>query len=143
MKRFGSVLIGLGTALIAFSFVSGFLGAGQTFGLFPGLIVIFLGRAISRASRREEPEEQTQPQRPPARPRPVAVERTTPPNERRQPPKSDPVVEEILAAGRQLQEEIAPEVDLSPIEVQFDNEFRPMSSEEMVQRARKRWDSDR
>ena len=143
MRRLGPILIGLGGALIAFSFVSGFVGAGQSFGFFPGLILIFLGRAVSRVSRDSESDTTTVQQQPQSERRPMNTEISRPPVARREPPKPDPVVEEILTAGRQLHEEIIPDVDLSPVEVSDDGEFRPMSSEEMVQRARRRWDSDR
>lgn len=132
----------------------------------PGVVVVFLARILRTQAerrelpdldRREETEEATQP--PPARlmnterqrleqqarPQPAMIEHEpmSDPEPIGQPTsKRNQLLDQIVTAGREVEEEMsAPQREDRAEPVDAPDTPKPMSSDEMIARARKRWDS--
>lgn len=152
-------------------FAAGILG--PVFGLdrisfFPGLILIFFSRVIrAQSARTESREPQTEPEDTEPAPRPLNTERhhpaapspspqfdTAAPQPTREhvdeplPPTGprDDLLERIVAAGREITEDTTDEPVDTGQSIGPDPDIRagkPMTSEEMIARAHRRWDSKR
>lgn len=143
--------------------VAGFFGpiAGFSVGSFlPGLIILFVARVLrTQAARRQRMEEDDQtverprvarsarPPSPATRPKPVAMptktsnetrDETRSDDQSESPPSSDrqETLEQIFLAGRELEDEDEPPESL----LGGDDTAIPLTSAEMIARARARWD---
>jgi len=148
-------------------FLAGIVGpifGFERFNFFPGLILIFIARVIRaqrgraeqaetepQGSQRETPvaervlntERRQQPSAPSPSPQPTVdstVDRTPRPEPMaRQPEERDDLLERIVAAGREVADEVETSEDPGPPPTPGGR--APMSSEEMIARAHRRWDS--
>lgn len=153
MRNVGRLLTTLGWAWVILGIVGGAFGLEQ-FNIFPGFILLFVGRAIRRGAREQEPQgqedEAVEAEAP--KPRPLNTDRVVPPPAPRT--ESDPKVvvelpdederrdalEKILESGLAAS---AARDDRAAEDLALDFEegvHGPISSAEMIERARKRWD---
>ena len=95
MRNVGRLLTTLGWGWVILGIVGGAFGLDGV-NIFPGFILLFVGRAIRRGSRQEEPEEEEEEsvEEVATRPRPLNTDRVAPPPERRQEREREIVVEE-------------------------------------------------
>lgn len=166
MALLGRILQFVGWLWIGASFFGNFIDL-PSFGFFPGLILVFVSRLLrvqaKRQQRADEPEESAEaPPEVPA-PRPLYTERS---KETAEPTKPEPgarsatksapakpqvvwpkdetvreierddLVEKILVAGSELADEKTS--GLPTLEPSY--EEKPLTSAEMIARARQRWD---
>jgi hypothetical protein len=133
-------------------FITGFVGpmfGFDLFNIFPGLVLIFISRMMARAARTripEEAEESPAPERvlntdrptpPPPRPEPVVRHHQPEPQPRPETePVRDDILNRILLAGREAEDETVVHEEASPP----DEGTTPRTSAEMIAQARKRWD---
>lgn len=142
--------------------VAGFLGPifeFESVNPLLGLILVFIARIIRARARSEMPPLETQPEPqtessdgaraerrqrtpppPPARqehPAPTAPQPETEPRQSAE--ERDDLLERIALAGREADEDIA-EPDLGDLQTEGTETRTPMSSAEMIARARRRWD---
>lgn len=137
--------------------------------VFPGLVLIFVARALRTQAARNEPQEPgdvepvPEPERilntdrprvePKPSPKPAPQPVTIPPQTDLSPKPTRPtpresVIERIAAAGREVETDLA-ESDLTKsVRDEFDvtasrGETKPMSSEEMIAAAHRRWNADK
>jgi len=127
--------------------------------VFPGLILIFVARALrTQAARNAPPEEeqareeralntdrvpQPSPKPPPPSPQPVSIPR---PAEPRPKPTAaaerESLIERIAEAGREAETDLT-ESGPAPLDVTAPRgAAKPMSSEEMIAAARRRWNTE-
>lgn len=167
MAILGRVLQVVGWLWIAASFFGNFIDL-PNFGFFPGLILVFASRILRFQSRRRQPGEddrepvetavetpgprqlyterskqtagtsQTQPV-PRASPKPAPAKPTVvwPKDEAGPEAERDDLIEKILVAGSEL----ADDKDMPTLEPTY--EGKPLTSAEMIERARQRWDRKR
>lgn len=140
---------------VAASILIPMLGFGGL-NLFPGIVLVFVARAIRTQAARNaptdpeevEPEPQidsserilnTERRQPPSPPAPAQSYRA--PEQRPEPAASErnELLEKIVLAGRETVEETSPGLDERAPEEEIDV-MGPMSSAEMIARAHKRWD---
>lgn len=138
----GRVLIALGTVGLIFSFVGqGFVGEGAA-GLFlPAMILLFIGRAANRRASRQPIESLGRSSQQTEKPKPAREQRPAPrPQPKPEAPsraKVDAELEKTLAAYRPATQS-EPMVDEDAVVPDVD-EFRPKSSAEMIEEARRRF----
>jgi len=165
MQAIGRILQIVGWLWFAAGIVGPVVGLDR-FNFFPGLVLVFFSRIIrAQAARTASPQpetnegeaETTPPPRPlntergqPSAPTPspqvsytprppvpeLVVDSAEPPDD-----QSD-LLERIVAAGREVGEEIT-EKTSTPDLAEPDMDRKPMTSEEMIARAHRRWDSKR
>lgn len=153
MRNVGRLLTTLGWAWVILGIVGGAFGLEQ-FNIFPGFILLFVGRAIRRGAREQEPQgqedEAVEAEAP--KPRPLNTDRVVPPPAPRT--ESQPKVEVELpdederrdALEKILESGLAASAardDRAAEDLALDFEegvHGPISSAEMIERARKRWD---
>lgn len=139
--------------------------------VFPGLILIFVARALRTQAARNEPEEPAdvepvlEPERtlntdrlrvepkpspkPPPSPQPVTIPQQTEQTPRPTRPTSrENVIERIAAAGREVETDLADSDLAESVREEFDltstrDEAKPMSSEEMIAAAHRRWSTEK
>lgn len=165
MQALGRVLQVLGWLWFLAGIVGPIFGFDRL-NFFPGLVLIFIARVIRvqrRRTEQAEPETQgveretpapervlnterpQQPSAPSPSPRPTvdnAVERTTQPEPMSEPSEErDDLLERIVAAGREGADEVETPEDPGPPPAPGSR--ASMSSEEMIARAHRRWDSKR
>lgn len=161
MRALGRILQVIGWLLLLAAVAERFVGSDRL-SIFPGLVIIFIARVIRAQADRTQPrdpqveepaEEATTPERvlnterrhqtpsaPPPSPQPAympPVPESEPLDE--EPEETDELIERIVAAGR----ETAEEVEAREASTELELDHRPMSSEEMIARAHRRWDSRR
>ena len=143
MQRGASFVSVLGGLLIAASIVAPAFGVTlPTF--VPGFILLFVGRAMNRNRRRSPiPTSEGPVPSPPARnipPRPAPDQRS----QERVKPRPVPVESEPRKLEEVLEElDLDSDIETPPIDVtlpEMETETGPLSSAEMIARARNRWD---
>ncbi|MGD2101216.1 MAG: hypothetical protein PVG83_03200 [Acidimicrobiia bacterium] len=162
MKGIGRILGTIGW-LMVIAGIGGPIFGLDGFNIFPGIALLFIGRLLSRQGKRSEAEAEPDSEREPASERLLNTERQTarrpprrqPPERRQAPPPPPPPVrpvapeevetsdresmlETILLAGTELAEE--KEIEDSGDDMGDTDSYEPMTSEEMIARARQRWD---
>ncbi len=164
MRPVGRIITTIGILLIALAVVGGAVGWTQ-FGPVPGIVLIFMGRALAKQARRSDPSmddlskapspapqaarpapvPRTPPQQPTLRPKPTTASKPPAPTRVSAPrPTSEPEKAVTMGALHDALADIVDEREPSPpsppMEIVADGgEFAPMSSEEMIARARERW----
>lgn len=153
MRNVGRLLTTLGWAWVILGIVGGAFGL-ERFNIFPGFILLFVGRAIRRGGREREPQDQedeaVEAEAP--RPRPLNTDRVVlppaprpdpepkvvveMPNEEERREALEKILETGLAASAAHDERAAEDLALDLDE----GVHGPISSAEMIERARKRWD---
>lgn len=163
MQALGRILQVLGWLWFLAGIVGPIFGF-ERFNFFPGLVLIFIARVIrvqrgrteraepeTQGSDRETPalervlntERRQQPSAPSPSPRPAVdhtVEHSTQPEPMtKSSEERDDLLERIVAAGREVADEV--EEPEAPGPLPAPGSRAPMSSEEMIARAHRRWDS--
>jgi hypothetical protein len=133
--------------------------------VFPGLILIFVARALrTQAARNAPPEDEqepleerilntdrvrVEPQRPPKppppSPQPVSIPRQSEPPRPKPTPaaEKESLIERIAESGREVEADLRETVH-APIDVTAPRgAAKPLSSEEMIAAARRRWNTDK
>ncbi len=112
-------------------------------GFFPALILIAVGRALRRRARQREAPEEPKEERPARRPQPRPEPPRTEPAERQEPsppapehPQIAPRLEEVL--GDMEADSEPGEEPASPLPPASDELFRPQTSKEMLEEARRK-----
>jgi hypothetical protein len=133
---------------------------------FPGLILIFVARALRTQAARNAPPEpaaeeqapeerilntdrvrvepQPSPKPPPPSPQPVTIPRQTDPRPSPSAPSErESLIERIAEAGREAEADLT-QPDLGELDVTAPRgSAKPMSSAEMIAEARRRWNTDK
>lgn len=170
MAILGRILQVIGWLWVAASFLDGFLDVPlPDLNFFPGLIVIFISRALrAQGARRKQPEGtavetmttpgtpvprqlnterlkepktsggtavKTAKTAPPKSQQPATSEVVWPKDQPAKTPERDDLIEQILVAGAGLQTEKSELSTLEPL-----HQGKPLTSDEMIARARQRWD---
>lgn len=163
MAALGRLLQVIGWLWLVAGFVLPAIGLADIT-VFPGLILIFVARALrTQAARNAPPEVDEEPEpearilntdrvrvepkpaekQPPPAPQQVTIPRQVEPLPK--PPASserDSLIERIADAGREVEAELS-ETDRAPLDVTASRgTSKPMSSEEMIAAARRRWNTD-
>lgn len=166
MAILGRILQFVGWLWVAASFFGNFIDIPDFgFGFFPGLILVFVSRVLRTQAKRQQRAEdadpaETTPQTPAPRPlyterskqtaepakksasgapkksAPVTSQVVWPKDESVAEPEREDVIEKILVAGSDLAEQKTE--DVSILEPTYDG--KPLTSAEMIARARQRWD---
>lgn len=160
MKGIGRIIGTIGWLLVIAG-IGGPIFGLDGFNVFPGIALLFIGRVLGKQAKRRDLETESEPEREPVSERLLNTERRTtarrPPPPRRQapppppPPAKRPValeeaetpdresmLETILVAGVELAEE--KETEVVGDRMGDTDAYKPMTSEEMIARARQRWD---
>jgi len=157
MAAVGRILQVVGWVWVAVGLFGSMVGLPDL-NFFPGIVLVFLSRALGRQARRNEPDElaadtaplperqlntervQTQEPAPSPRAQGLArpVETTAKPSGQPSPPEErNEILERILAAGSDVAGDSRPaEPEESSLEA-----GQPMTSAEMIAQARKRWNT--
>ena len=163
----GRLLQVIGWLWVAAGFLAPLTGR-QGFNVLPGLILVFIARAIRTQAARNAPEEpdeaeparveqverplntqRTRPTAPPPSPDPVVRYQEAEPRSEPEPaeieeepvPEREGLIERIVIAGRDAEHKESSQDRLESARVPRDHGRRPvMSSAEMIAQARKRWD---